>query len=301
MAMNYAKKVDFFLFLTCVMMSMCEGKSIEVQGHRGARGIMLENTLPAFKSAIEIGVDELELDLVITKDGELVIFHDFFINPEICTNFDGTSVCFHGPLIYSLFLDQVKQFKYKQNQQFPRQVFIPETQIPTLQELFTMILTSSHPHAKKIRLNLELKRDPNHPEYTPSASLFAKKVIDLVKENQFSKRVYYSSFDTELLSEVRKIDPEAMIGYLKEGDLEGFIEKTIELKADIVSPEHILLTNADFVHFFKERGIKVIPWTINHTCRVMELVEMGVDGIITDYPEEVIKFLEENNLRHTHD
>lgn len=293
--MNYAKIAAFYFIF--FIMSICEAKYIEIQGHRGARGNMLENTLPAFNFAIEAGVDCLELDIVVTKDDMLIIYHDFFINPEICTNVDGSDIQIPQPLLYSLFLTHVKQFKYKTNNRFPRQIFIPETCIPTLRELFSMISTSSHPNAKKVRLNLEIKRDPNNPEYTPDPAVIAKKIMDLVQEYEFSERVYYSSFDAETLFKVRKLDPNAIIGYLKEDDLEGIFECVNELKPNIVSPEHVLIINREFIHFFQERGIKVIPWTVNDSDRVKELIEMGVDGIITDYPKDIIQHLAQMNLR----
>lgn len=290
--------INIILLLPFSMITMfCEAKYIEVQGHRGARGVRLENTLPAFEAAIEAGVDLIELDLVVTRDGELVIFHDFCINPEICANLDGSEISSPGPLIYSLSLAQLKQFECKQNPLFPSQLPTKGISIPTLRELLTMISNSPYPNAKKVRLNLEIKRDPNHPELTPSPEVFAKKVLDIVKKNEFSDRVYYSSFDPEVLAELRKLDSGLIIAYLKEDDLEGFVEKALELRANIVSPEHIFIQDANFVHSLKLLGFEVVVWTVNDGERMLELIELGVDGIITDYPEKMIKFLEEKNLR----
>jgi glycerophosphoryl diester phosphodiesterase len=274
-----------------------EAEYIEVQGHRGARGIRLENTLPAFEAAIEAGVDFIELDLAVTKDGEWVIFHDFFINPYICTNSDGSHISSPPPLIHSLSLSELKKFECKQNPLFPKQLSMKGIKIPTLQELLTMISNSSHPHAKKVQLNLEIKRDSNHPELTLPPAELAKTILDIVKENEFSNRVYYSSFDFEVLSELRKLDSEITIAYIKEDDLEHFAEMALALKANIVSPEHILIHDANFVSSLKQLGLKVIVWTVNDGERMMELIELGVDGIITDYPEQMIKILEEKNLR----
>ncbi len=290
--------INIILLLSFLTIAMfCEAKYIEVQGHRGARGIRLENTLPAFEAAIEAGVDLIELDLVVTRDGELVIFHDFFINPEICVNVDESEIPSPGPLIYSLSLSELKRFECKQNSSFPEQIPIKGTKIPTLQELFTMISNSSHPNAQKVQLNLEIKRDPNQPELTPSPEVLAKKVLEIVKENKFSNRVYYSSFDSEVLFELRKIDSDISISYLKEGDLEHFVQTALDLKANIVSPEHILIQDANFINSLKLLGFKVIVWTVNDSKRLMDLVELGVDGFITDYPEHIIQLLEKKNLR----
>jgi glycerophosphoryl diester phosphodiesterase len=285
------------LFLFFMIPIICEAEYIEVQGHRGARGVRLENTLPAFEAAIEAGVDMIELDVVVTKDGELVIFHDFFINPDICANPDGSDIPFPVPLIYSLSLFELKQFECKPDPLFPEQLPTKGIRIPTLQELFTMISNSSHPHAKKVQLNLEIKRDPNQPELTPLPAVLAEKVLDIVKKNDFSNRVYYSSFDSEVLFELRRLDADISIAYLKEGDLEYVIETALELKACIVSPEYTLIRDANFVHSLKQLGFKVVVWTVNDNDHMMELIKLGVNGIITDYPEKMIKLLEENNLR----
>lgn len=272
-------------------------KHIEIQGHRGARGVRLENTLPAFEMAIEVGVDFIELDLVTTQEGELVIFHDFFINPTICVNKDGSPISPPFPLISSLSLSDLKQFECKQNFLFPEQTSARGIKIPTLQELFTMISNSSHPNAKKVCLNLEIKRNPNYPEFTSSPAVLAKKMLEIVKKNQFSHRVYYSSFDAEILFELRKLDSDISLAYITENNLEHFVETAIELKSKIISPCHTLINNAHFVNLLKQLGFQVVVWTVNNGDRLLELVKLGVDGIITDYPEQMITLLKEKDLR----
>ncbi len=127
---------------------------MEIQGHRGARGLRPENTLSSFTSAIEAGVDRIELDLLMTSDGELVIHHDFYINAQLCTYLDGQEVISPPPLVHSLTLLQVKQFCYgaKKHPLFPRQAALGKEAIPTLQELFTMISSSSSPNAGRVGL-----------------------------------------------------------------------------------------------------------------------------------------------------
>ena len=140
-----------------------DAKNREIQGHRGSRGTMPGKDSPAFLAAIEAGADRLELDLQVTQDGEIVIYHDFFINKELCVPLDGTPVVLPTPLIHSLTLSQVKQWDCgtKTNPLFPRQRSIPGTQVPTLIELLKMISESSLLHAKKVLLNLEIKGDPH--------------------------------------------------------------------------------------------------------------------------------------------
>jgi glycerophosphoryl diester phosphodiesterase len=323
--------LPLLLGLMSFILPSLEAKKIEVQGHRGARSLRSENTLPSFMTAIEAGADVLELDVLVSLDDELIIHHDFFINKELCTYLDGKPLLC-APLIRTLTLSEIKQFDsgQKRDPKFPKQLLIRGTQIPTLQELFNSIHTSSHPNAKKVRLNLEIKRDPRFPEFTILPNEFAKKLVDRVKESGFSARVYYSSFDPTVLLEVRKLDPNARIGFifdseslievrrlhpefdassstLKNGhfdnikslEMEFLIEIASSLRAEVLSPDHTLLNDAQEILAWKKRGFQVIPWTVNDPKRWEELIEMGIDGMITDYPQELIQFLKNNTPTHS--
>ena len=273
-----------------IMMSACLfGHSLEVQGHRGARGIFPENTLTAFAAAIQSGADVLELDLLFTKDAECVIYHDFCINPQLTTYLDGTPLTSALP-ICSLCLAEVKKFDCGRqvNPLFPRQQSIPGTQIPTLPELFTFIQTLN---ANKIRLNLEIKRDALEPELSATPFEIVKRLLNLVDSHAMQDRVYYSSFDQEVLFELRRQAPHAKIAFLKEDTLENMVEIATALAAEIVSPDESLIHEAADIHYLQQKGFKVILWTVNDPDRWAELIDMGVDGIITDYPDELIAFL----------
>ncbi len=285
-------------------------RSIEVQGHRGARGLFPENTLPAFAAAIEAGTNTLELDLHVTKDGEIVIHHDYFINGELCDCLDGDSLS-SPSLIRSLELSDIKKMDCgsKTNPDFPRQRQIPGTQIPTLDELFEMINASSHPNAKTVRLNLEIKRDPRHPELTIDDKELAAKIVSKVREKGFSHRVYYSSFDPEVLMRIYQLDPKAELGFLFNEESLAFVQKLSSkdpldlllklagsFKAKVVSPEENLLTDASFVRSLQKSGFRVVAWTVNSAEQWAKLIEMGVDGLITDYPQDLLQFLNENKF-----
>ena len=267
-------------------------KILEVQGHRGARSLRPENTLPSFTEAIRAGADVLELDLIMTHDGQFIIYHDHFINPQLVTHLDGSAISSHPLLLHCLDLSQIKQFDCGRriDPLFPQQYAIPETPIPTLIELFALIKNSTHPNAKKIKLNLEIKRESDHPEYSSFPSVIAKALLDLVYAQGFAKRVYYSSFNREVLEEIRNLDPHASIGFLKEESLDGMIETAMALKAEIVSPHHTLIKDADYVHLLQDLGFRVIVWTVNDPRRWEELINMQIDGIITDYPQDLIGF-----------
>ncbi len=279
---------------------------MEVQAHRGNRSLRPENTLPAFSKAIEDGANTLELDLLVTSDNQLVIHHDFFLNKELCAYLDGKSIS-REVLIRSLTLEQVKLLDVgvKVNPEFPNQIAMPGTQIPTLQELLDLINTSFHPNAKKIRLNIELKRDLRFPEWTLPPEKLVDAVTTQVRRSGLSDRVYYSSFDTEVLAAIYKVEPSAKTGFILVSQsievasilnpgkgLEFLLQVASLLHVSILSPDHELLNSKSDVLILQKRGFRVIPWTVNDPKRWAELIEMGVDGMITDDPNRLVCFLE---------
>ncbi len=302
--MPFSLKAFFVLILFSFSSSHCQTHLIEIQGHRGSRGTLPENTLPGFEAAIAAGVNRLELDLHISADGEVIIHHNFFTRSDLSTYKDGTAL--NGDsLISNWTLEELKKLDCgaKINPEFPLQKAIPGTEIPTLQELFDGIQSSPHPNAKHVCLNLELKRDPRSPHYSAPPDEFASKVLNLVKENGFSKRVCYSSFDPEILSHLRKQDPEATIGFIYGAktiqilSLEQLLKRISSISVQILSPDHDLLKNRDDVQSLKQMGFRIIPWTVNDPERWEELIQMGVDGLITDYPQQLIDFLSERKFK----
>ena len=274
--------------------------AMEVQGHRGARDAFPENSLPAFASALEAGIDVIELDLLMTRDGVIVIHHDYYLNEQLCTYLNQEPLE-PGQLIHSLTLAQVKDVDCgcRQNRAFPEQKTVVGTQIPTLEELFQMIASSSLEHAKTIRLNLELKRDPRHPEWSASPEELALCVTRLVAQYGLASRIYYSSFDPESLAAIRKIKTDARLGLIynqesldeaaKRG--QALIQIATALRVDVLSPEHELLHNAEEVEHLHQAGFCVVPWTVNDPQRWKELSGFNVDGMITDHPAELKQFL----------
>lgn len=279
--------------------------SIEVQGHRGARGLYPENTLPAFAAAIEAGTHTLELDLHVTKDGEIIIHHDYFVDDWLVEETDRASKI-PQMLIRDLKLSELKKIDCgnKINLNFPKQQRIPGTSIPTLDELFELINDSSSPHANTVKLNLEIKRDPRYPELTINARELAAKIIAKVHTAGFSQRVYYSSFDPEILSELHALDPEAELGFIFNADSMALVKRlspdnpmnlliylATSFDANIISPEHALLTDEKTVRAMQNAGFRVVPWTVNSEEEWRRCIEMGVDGLITDYPQDLLSYL----------
>ena len=261
-------------------------KKIKIHGHRGARGAYPENTLPAFRYAIENNVDFLELDLQMTKDNKIVICHDRNINTNIC---DGVSYP-----IKTLTLEEIKKYDCgsKQNSDFNTQKTVPGTKIPLFIELINMIQTK-YKH-KKIMMNIEIKTqetiDTDNEVYN-----FSNKLIKLVKKYKIIKNVIIESFDIRALEYVNKIEPSIKTSYLIMiiPSLDDLINTSKRLNIRVISPKYLGI-DKNIIKILHENGFEILPWVINDVNVFKQFIEYGVDGIITDYPKEMKDYLIEN-------
>ena len=256
------------------------GHRIEVQGHRGARARRPENTIPAFQYAIAEGVDVLELDMGVTKDGVLVVSHDPVLQPPVC----------NGPQpkanIHDLTLAEVKQWDCGsvQNPAFATQQTVPGTRMPTLDEVFDLAPTG------KFKFNIETKISPDKPELSPPPDEFVRLVLAAIRKHHLESRVYLQSFDFRTLQEMKKLAPEIPLVALYSGAAKDFVEIAKEAGADIVSPEFHLVT-PEQVRVAHAAHLQVIPWTVNKPADWDRLIAAGVDGIISDDPASLIAYL----------
>jgi glycerophosphoryl diester phosphodiesterase len=272
---------------------------IEVQGHRGARALRPENTLPAFEYALEVGVDVLELDLVATQDDHLVVMHDPHLNPLLCVGPEGAAVP-EGVAVRSLTLAQLKTYDCgaKQNPRFPKQVPVPGPRVPTLEALLEHVEASRHPAARKVAFNIELKLEPGRPELYPTPERFAELVLAPLKARGLLERVVIQSFDHRPLAAVKARAPKVKVAMLLSDNFPNPVAIARDLKAAIISPHHEWMTR-DAVAALHAAGVKVVPWTANDEAAWARLVDMGVDGIITDDPAALIAYLKGRGLRST--
>lgn len=260
---------------------------IEVQGHRGARWARPENTLPAFKYALDAKVDTLELDTLVTKDDQVVVVHDPILNPEICLDQHGHQIA--GSIkVRDLTLAELKKFDCgsKTHPKFKHQVSVPRTTIPTLDEFFLYV--AQHPHGKLVKFNIEAKSEEDHPEYAPSPKDFSRLLLALIKKYDAQKRTTLQSFDHRILKAIRDQDPEitlsALIEHRPEENLAVMAKR---LKTQIVSPDYQWLTKQDIDDLHKA-GVRCIPWTLNNPKDWDKFISLGVDGIITDNPKDLL-------------
>lgn len=265
---------------------MLPGGKILVHGHRGARAIYPENTLPAFEYAIHQGADVLEMDLAVTKDNVLVISHDPHLNPEICTG------PHPGIAIHELTLAELKQYDCGalKNPHFPKQQPVPGTHIPTLDEVLNLSRLGT------FQFNIETKSFPDRPELTPPPQEFARLMLDRIRKHKVESRVIMQSFDFRTLHAMKKLAPEIRLAALYEGSPRPFVDIAKEAGATIISPYYELVT-PEQVKASHAAGLQVVPWTANTPQIWQMLIDAGVDAIISDDPAALIEYLKSKGLK----
>jgi glycerophosphoryl diester phosphodiesterase len=258
---------------------------IELQGHRGARGHLPENTLPSFARALEMGVDTLELDVGVTKDGVVVIHHDRRLNPDVARGPDGQWVTAPAPTIFSLLYEELQRYDVgrirpgsEYARRFPHQTPIDGTRVPRLAQLFALT-------GAKVKFNIETKLVAHAPTETLEPEAFARALIAEVRRAGVGARTTIQSFDFRTLKVVEREAPEIATSYLTSGKSSD-VDKVHAAGAKTWSPDFQDL-NAAIVRRAHDLGIKVIAWTANEPADIRRVLEMGVDGIISDYPDRV--------------
>jgi glycerophosphoryl diester phosphodiesterase len=259
---------------------------ILVHGHRGARAMRPENTLPAFEYAIASGVDVLELDMAVTKDNVLVVSHDPYLEAPVCS----------GPrpktAIHELTLAEVREWDCGkvQNPGFPKQTPVPGTRMPTLDEVFDLAPRGN------FQFNIETKIFKDHPELTPSPQDFDKLVLASIRRHHLEKRILLQSFDFRTLHAMKQLAPEIPRVALWEGSDRDFVSIAREADATIVSPNYALVTPAK-VQAAHDAGLQVVTWTANTPADWDKLIAAQVDAIISDDPAALIAYLKSKALR----
>jgi glycerophosphoryl diester phosphodiesterase len=280
---------NYFLIAIEIIFAAAYGAAqpaILVHGHRGARAMRPENTIPAFKYAIEAGVDVLEMDMAVTKDNIIVISHDPILHGPVCTGPKESAV------IRELTLQDLRQWDCGavQNPSFPKQTPIEGTRMPTLDDVFALAPLG------RFDYNIETKIFPEKPELTPPPEEFARMVLDKIREYKLEKRIILQSFDFRTLIAMNKLAPEIRLAALTEKDPRGFVTIAREARASIISPQFLLVTK-DKVREAHQAGLQVVPWTVNTTAAWDAMIDAGVDAIISDDPAELISYLKKKLLR----
>jgi glycerophosphoryl diester phosphodiesterase len=290
--------------------------ALDLQGHRGARGLAPENTLAAFERALELGVDTLELDLGVTADDVLVVLHDPALNPAIA-RLDGAWLRQPTPIVRELSLAELKRYDVgrldptnRYASRYPEQEPVDGERIPTLAEVVELTRQTAEP---AVSFNIETKLSPREPDLTPSPERFAELVVTEVRRLGITERATIQSFDWRTLRIVNELAPEidtvcltaqqswldnvelgrsggsAWLGGLDVDDHGGSVPGLVEAAGcSVWSPYFGDLTEArlEEAHAL---GLQVVVWTVNELADMRRLIAMGVDGIISDYPDRLIE------------
>ncbi len=284
------------LLATCFFMvfeAVAQGIYIpkfDLQGHRGARGLMPENTIPAFLLALDSGVTTLEMDLAVTADKVIVISHDPWMSASICLQPDGSEILKKDERsfkIYDMTYDEVRQFDCgsRGNERFPEQ----QKMIAAKPRLVDVIMAVED-HIRSVTqyecdYNIEIKTSPEGDnKFHPSPEEVSEMVYTLLNDYLPMKRVVIQSFDFRVLRYWHDKHPEVRLSALVENT--GSVSrnlKSLGFKPAVYSPEFSLLSNDD-IRDLHQQKIRVIPWTVNDLSDMRRMLQMNVDGIITDYP-----------------
>lgn len=293
----------FFLFVAQKLYTQVYIPKFDIQGHRGARGWMPENTIPAFLLALDSGVTTIELDVAVTKDGQLVVSHEPWMSAAICLDPSGKPVDAKSEMkhnIYQMTYEQVKQWDCgsKGNASFPRQAKMSVCK-PLLKEVIVAVENHIKSFTRyEVDYNIEIKSMPEGDrKFHPKPEVFSDLVFNLVDQYLPLERVVIQSFDFRVLKYWHEKYPEVRLAALVENK-KSITDNLNDLgfTPSIYSPYFKLITKEDVVELHKQK-VRVIPWTVNEPADMLSLKGMDVDGFITDYPDRAATFKRTLNIQ----
>ena len=298
-------------------------RSFDIQGHRGARGLLPENTLPAFARALSLGVTTLELDCAITRDGVVVVSHDSTLNPDITRDQGGRWITRADSVISNFTFEQLQRFDVgridpasEYAKRFPHQQAIDGTRMPTLDDVFALAHRAGN---ARVRFNIETKISPLHPERTVAPEGFADILINVIKNNGLRIRTVVQSFDWRTLAAVQTGAPEINTAYLTAqqpfmdnllvreksspwnaglhvSEFGGSVPRMVKAAGGAIWSPCSNDVDAASVREAQALGLQVVVWTVNTEIEMWRMIKIGVDGIISDYPDALRRVAGENSF-----
>lgn len=293
--------------------------AFDLQGHRGARGLAPENTLPAFSRALAIGVTTLELDVALTADGVPVVSHDPYLNPAFTRDASGQWLPpGRGPLIRNLALRELQAFDVGRirpdtpyARTFAAQEGVDGTRVPTLAQVFALARSRG---AREVRFNIETKLNPQAPQDTVSVEALTDALLRAVRAAGMRERVTIQSFDWRSLQRVQQLEPSIPTAYLTIQTANsdnvrdpawtaglrladhGSVPRLVKAAGGRIWSPNAGAVTQPLVEEAHALGLQVIPWTVNEPADMERLVEWGVDGLISDYPDRLRAVLQRRGI-----
>lgn len=315
--------------LLCAVLAAGGCATFDLQGHRGARGLAPEDSLPAFAKALEIGVDTLELDVGVTRDGVMVVAHDPWLNPDIVRGPDGRWLEKRGPNISELTFEELSRYDIGRlkpgtdyAKRFPEQVAVDGTRFARLAELFELVRRSGN---RRVRFNIETKISPLEPGETLAPEPFARQLIAEIRGARMASRSTIQSFDWRTLRIAQRQAPEIPTVYLSAQQRfsdtictgpaagspaisvsqcgsspwtagfqlrdHGSVPKMVKAAGGAIWSPFYRDIDASLLAEAHALGLKVVVWTVNAPDDIRRMLDLGVDGIISDRPDLVKKMV----------
>lgn len=287
-----------FVFLCFVGCNPQESNSfIDWQGHRGARGVLPENSLEGFLYALDADMVTLEMDVVISGDSQVVVSHEPYMSAEICLDTNGAPLSEARQQQLNLYtMPYVEIARYdcgsKPHPRFPQQ-----RKMLTYKPLLKDIIEACEVYAQQLNraapyYNIELKSSPEAVGISqPEHSAFAALVLAVIAETNVDTRTTVQSFDPLALNAAHALDSSLAYSFLyeqKPADMQALLAP-LHFQPDVLSPAFSLV-DQQLLDFVKAEGMQLIPWTVNDSATAAQLIKLGVDGLITDYPSLKQKF-----------
>jgi glycerophosphoryl diester phosphodiesterase len=311
-------------FCMLAFASACSASGFDLQGHRGARGLAPENTLAGFRRALAIGVTTLELDTGVTRDGVVVVSHDRLLNPDHTRDASGRFLAAPGPAIVDLTYEELLRYDVGRLRpgselaaEFPEQQPVDGERIPRLADVFALVAASGN---RDVRFNIETKIDPTRPEQTVAPAAFVEALVAVIRAAGMASRTTIQSFDWRTLQLVGRLAPEIdrvalteqrpdentveagrpgpspWLGGLDVDDHGGSVPRLVQaLGAKTWSPDARDLT-PERVAEARALGLAVVPWTVNEPQHMELAIALGIDGLITDYPDRLRVVLQSKGI-----
>ena len=291
------------LVLIVLLAAALPGYALDLQGHRGARGLAPENTLPAFAAALSLGVDTLELDVGVTRDGVVVVHHDRTLNPDTTRGPEGRWLEGRGPAVHALAYEELQRYDVGRLRPgsdyargFPDQAAVDGTRVPRLADVFALVRRAGN---DRVRFNIETKLSAQAPAETLPPAEFARALIAEIRRAGMAARSSVQSFDWRTLAVVQAEAPEIATVYLSftrpPARAEGLPAQVRGAGGRTWSPNFQALDAAS-LRDARALGLQVVAWTVNEPADIEAMLDLGVDGIISDRPDRVREALRRRGL-----
>ena len=274
---------------------------IKIYGHRGARGDLPENTLNSFEYLYENNINVSETDILLTKDLVPVINHDFRLNPDFTKDAKGNWLTNNDIKIFELTYEELSKYyigsinkNSEYGRKFSKQKYLINQKIPKLSELLEL---SSKGSLDNLIINLEIKSTPYESNLTPPLDKMVEIILNEVNKFRIKNKMIYSSFDWRVLGEIKRIDPKIPRAYLTLEKKDSELPRIIKGHGGVAWHPELKDIKKETVKISHDEEIVVNVWTVNKEDDMLRMIDLGVDGIITDYPVVLKELCERKNIK----